>query len=189
MESTEKSSLPSSFVGFPDYHFHIVRSFISGTVLSFLECFCLYFSKWLEGKWGSIFLSLRWENCVGSDRDNFHHSNPHSAVLYVGGCKGVDNTPEFWVMLSSASTASVLSLQHSPLPPPPLVGWRWARSWKWTEPSHLTKLMKWIFHPYDIRYKRLRTFIIYNVCLPEQTLCVLEPCFPGSGWTSLPDRK
>lgn len=118
MESTEKSSRPSSFVGFLDNHFHIVRSFISGPVLLFLECFCLYFSKWLEGKWGSIFLSLRWENCIGSDWDNFHHSNPHNAVLYVGGCKGVDNTPEFWVMLSIASTASALSLQHSSLPPP-----------------------------------------------------------------------
>lgn len=46
---------------------------------------------------------------------NFPHSSPHSAVLRSCSWKGVDNTPVFWLLPSSAPTARRLSLQ----PPPP----------------------------------------------------------------------
>lgn len=37
------------------------------------------------------------------------------AVLCIGSCKGAHKTPAFWLLLSSAGTASALSLHHLPL--------------------------------------------------------------------------
>ena len=63
-----------------------------------------------------VFKCFPKHRCIGSGWDgvNFPHSRPHSAVLCIGSWKGVDNTPGFWRLLSSAPTASRLSLQHSP---------------------------------------------------------------------------
>lgn len=45
----------------------------------------------------------------------------------------------------------------------------------------------------DIKSKRKeeegKAFIIYDVYLPEQALCVLKPCFLASGWTPDADGK
>jgi len=51
--------------------------------------------------------------CLGSGSDgvNFPHSSTRSAVIYICRQNSVDNTPIFWLLLSSACTASMLSLQ------------------------------------------------------------------------------
>lgn len=50
--------------------------------------------------------------CTGPDWDglNFLHSSPCSAVFCICDQNRVDNTPAFWLLLSSASTVSKLSL-------------------------------------------------------------------------------
>lgn len=50
--------------------------------------------------------------CTGPDWDgvNFLHSSPCGAVFCICDQNSVDNTPAFWLLLSSASTASKLSL-------------------------------------------------------------------------------
>uniref|UniRef100_A0A8D0EKH3 HAUS augmin like complex subunit 8 n=1 Tax=Strix occidentalis caurina TaxID=311401 RepID=A0A8D0EKH3_STROC len=114
---------------------------------------------------------------------------PSSAALCISSQKGADNTPVFWLLLSSTHPASRLLLQL-PCPSP----WRWARSWEGSQPEQLTSLTRGSFRTVwcllssecggkgggrgDIPYLHLSF---------EQP--VPKPCFPEGGWTSPADGK
>ena len=97
----------------------------------------------------------------------------------------------FWLLLSSAHTALRLFLQRSPLHP---VGWGWAGSWEGTWsgqltqtaqraiPYHMASAQQW-----KLREKRSGGIHHDDVCVPEQPLRILKPCFPGSAWKSPTD--
>uniref|UniRef100_A0A8C5TQT7 Large ribosomal subunit protein eL37 n=1 Tax=Malurus cyaneus samueli TaxID=2593467 RepID=A0A8C5TQT7_9PASS len=52
--------------------------------------------------------------CLAELEFNFPTAASSALALFHWSWKGADNTPGFWLLLSSTGTASVLSLQHSP---------------------------------------------------------------------------
>lgn len=62
----------------------------------------------------------------GWDGVNFLQSSPYGPVLWICDQNSVDNTPVFWLLLSSDRTASRLSLR--PVPPSQWAGWGWAEA-------------------------------------------------------------
>jgi len=53
--------------------------------------------------------------------------------------KTVDNTPVFWLLLSSACSASSLFLSPSPSLPSQQVGHGWAGCWEGMQPGQLSQ--------------------------------------------------
>lgn len=115
------------------------------------------------------------------------------AVLCIGSCKGAHKTPAFWLLLSSAGTASALSLHHLPLTSRAEVG----RILGGDIISTADPLTRGYSIPcdacWDTEAKEKEEgggiFVVYSVYPPEQPLCVLKPCLLGSGKTSLADGK
>lgn len=103
-----------------------------------------------------------------------------SIMLCIGKRQGVDNTAVVWPLLSTAPAFPLMSK----------LGVGRART---ADPNQ----SKGYSIPQDIcsaiKAKRKEeeggAFIIYDVCLPEQLLCVLKLCFLGSGHTLPADGK
>lgn len=110
-------------------------------------------------------------------------------VLCVGSQEGVENTL-IWPLLSSAP-------QHQGCLsniPPLAGGWRWARSVGGdTAGTADPNCPKGHSTPQDIcsaiKVMRKEEDGGHSLCLSEQPLCALKPCFPGSGWTWPADGK
>lgn len=77
------------------------------------------------------------DRCIGSGWGPFSHSSPQNAMQCPGTWKGADNPPMFWLLLSSAGTASALSLTFLL---PPLRGWEWTRPWEGTQLEQVTHI-------------------------------------------------
>lgn len=127
------------------------------------------FSGEAKGREMEVFLQL-WLN-----GDNFPHSNLYSAGLCVCRQKGVESTQCFLLLLGRAPVKAMS---------PALAGCE----------QHLGRQLsqdiwpKGCATPYEaglaIKAKRKGgkrwPFVIYNVCIPKK-LCVMKPCFLGSG--------
>lgn len=94
-----------------------------------------------------------------------------------------------------SSDCSVL-VHHQGISNPPLkraVDWRWARDWQRAQPGHLTWTRSRDF-PYCMasysaikrRGERRREghSWLWYLFSEAIAICVLRPCFPGTGWTS-----
>lgn len=88
--------------------------------------------------------------CTGPGWDGaiFLHSSLHGAIFLICGWNSVDNTPMFYLLLSSACRPSRFSL--FPTLPQQWVGLGWARGWERTHQGQLTWTRQRGSSPYDI---------------------------------------
>lgn len=111
--------------------------------------------------------------------------------------KDVNNTPVFRLLLSSAVTASVLSLQP-PSAHPTASRLRVNKRLGGVVAKTIadSNWLKGYFIPYDamlsIKDKRKKgqsELVIKTLVFPMQLLHVPRPCLPGNGWTLPTDEK
>ena len=121
---------------------------------------------------------------------HFFHSTLYMVMFWICAENRVDNTEMFLLLLSNAYTESRPFLL---LTPHHLTGKEaegaqgFGRGHSWDSWPQLTKGISHTMwhHAQHIKLEKKEGGDVRSggVCLPKPLLCVMEPCFPGDGWT------